>query len=239
MEGRAVRLRHLEVGAPRAGGEVRLVDERVPPVAGKVSRDGEVSILAGMVRELGAWYRQFTGGGSATLAPLPVQYADYSVWQRQWLQGEVLEAELALLPRPAHVTGLAVPFADDAAARPYDAEAVRRFHQALRQTALTWSGRQGPRASTPGRVVTCPNPSRGRAARPRRGPNLASSRRTPGAFFMRFFFAQSRQSSITRAGSGHDGMTSIGVPGTSTVKRPRLKTMLSRIGSPALTVALV
>ncbi|MCP3145384.1 non-ribosomal peptide synthetase, partial [Pyxidicoccus xibeiensis] len=47
-----------------------------------------------MVRELGAYYRQFTGGEPARLAPLSVQYADYSVWQRQWLQGDVLKQEL-------------------------------------------------------------------------------------------------------------------------------------------------
>ncbi|MCP3145371.1 non-ribosomal peptide synthetase, partial [Pyxidicoccus xibeiensis] len=50
--------------------------------------------IAVMVRELGAYYRQFTGGEPATLASLPVQYADYASWQRQWLQGEVLEQEL-------------------------------------------------------------------------------------------------------------------------------------------------
>ncbi|MFY2561712.1 amino acid adenylation domain-containing protein [Corallococcus terminator] len=47
-----------------------------------------------MVRELGAYYRERTGGPPAHLAPLAVQYADYSVWQRQWLQGDVLKQEL-------------------------------------------------------------------------------------------------------------------------------------------------
>jgi amino acid adenylation domain-containing protein/non-ribosomal peptide synthase protein (TIGR01720 family) len=42
-----------------------------------------------LVRELGALYR-----GEA-LPALPVRYADFAVWQRQWLQGEVLDRQLA------------------------------------------------------------------------------------------------------------------------------------------------
>ncbi|HZI09664.1 MAG TPA: amino acid adenylation domain-containing protein, partial [Myxococcus sp.] len=50
--------------------------------------------IAVMVRELGAYYRQFLGGEPAGLPPLPVQYADHAVWQREWLRGEVLKRKL-------------------------------------------------------------------------------------------------------------------------------------------------
>ena len=43
---------------------------------------------------LRALYRAYSAGEESPLAELPLQYADYAVWQREWLQGEVLEAEL-------------------------------------------------------------------------------------------------------------------------------------------------
>ena len=48
-----------------------------------------------LTREVAALYEAFTRGESSPLPELPIQYADYAVWQRQWLQGEVLEAQLA------------------------------------------------------------------------------------------------------------------------------------------------
>lgn len=44
-------------------------------------------------RELSALYAAHTEGRSSPLPSLPVQYADYALWQRHWLQGERL-AEL-------------------------------------------------------------------------------------------------------------------------------------------------
>ena len=37
----------------------------------------------------------YRAGEDNPLAPLRVQYADYAHWQRQWLQGEVLEGQLS------------------------------------------------------------------------------------------------------------------------------------------------
>ncbi|HKV09744.1 MAG TPA: amino acid adenylation domain-containing protein, partial [Thermoanaerobaculia bacterium] len=46
-------------------------------------------------RELGAAYEALAAGRPPVLPELPVQFPDYAVWQRDWLQGEVLESELA------------------------------------------------------------------------------------------------------------------------------------------------
>ncbi|WP_344594355.1 condensation domain-containing protein, partial [Actinomadura vinacea] len=45
-------------------------------------------------RDLTALYDAFRMGGSDPLAPLAVQYADFAVWQRQWLTGDVLDGQL-------------------------------------------------------------------------------------------------------------------------------------------------
>ena len=47
-----------------------------------------------LLRELGLSYRAFCQGTPVEFPALPIQYADYAVWQRQWLQGQRLEQEL-------------------------------------------------------------------------------------------------------------------------------------------------
>jgi hypothetical protein len=45
-------------------------------------------------RELSELYLSYKQGLEPKLAELPIQYADFSVWQRKWLQGDVLEKQL-------------------------------------------------------------------------------------------------------------------------------------------------
>jgi amino acid adenylation domain-containing protein len=83
-----------------------------------------------LTQELAHLYGAFVNEEPATLPELPIQYADYALWQRQHLQGEVLEEQLQYWkqqlgdssealelpldhPRPANRTyqGTRVPFA--------------------------------------------------------------------------------------------------------------------------------
>ncbi|HYG62210.1 MAG TPA: amino acid adenylation domain-containing protein, partial [Thermoanaerobaculia bacterium] len=47
-----------------------------------------------LVRELGTLYEAFWHGRPSPLPVLPVQYADFASWQRSWMQGDVLAAQL-------------------------------------------------------------------------------------------------------------------------------------------------
>ncbi|MBO0784424.1 MAG: hypothetical protein J2P37_36945, partial [Ktedonobacteraceae bacterium] len=50
--------------------------------------------LGVLVRELAALYAAFCQERPSPLAELPIQYPDFARWQREWLQGEVLESQL-------------------------------------------------------------------------------------------------------------------------------------------------
>jgi hypothetical protein len=47
-----------------------------------------------LVREIATLYDAFMRERPSPLPELPVQYADFAAWQRDWLQGEVLESQL-------------------------------------------------------------------------------------------------------------------------------------------------
>jgi len=51
--------------------------------------------LGVLVRELATLYAAFCQGQPSPLAELPIQYADFALWQRNWLQGAVLEQQIA------------------------------------------------------------------------------------------------------------------------------------------------
>ncbi|MBN3764457.1 non-ribosomal peptide synthetase [Burkholderia sp. Ac-20365] len=47
-----------------------------------------------LLDELAAFYRAYANGETVALAPLPVQYADFSLWQRRWLDAGEAERQL-------------------------------------------------------------------------------------------------------------------------------------------------
>ncbi|MGI0485823.1 amino acid adenylation domain-containing protein [Pantanalinema rosaneae CENA516] len=53
-------------------------------------------------RELSALYAAFSTGQPSPLAALPIQYADFAVWQRQTLQGDLLAEDLAYWQQKLH-----------------------------------------------------------------------------------------------------------------------------------------
>lgn len=46
-------------------------------------------------RELGTFYTAHITGKAPTLPALPIQYADFAVWQREWLQGKKLQQQFS------------------------------------------------------------------------------------------------------------------------------------------------
>ena len=83
------------------------------------------------LRELATLYEAFCAGQRSPLPELPVQYADYSVWQREWMQGEVLATQLSYWSQ--HLAD-APPALEIAADRPRPA--IQTFAGARRYTKV-------------------------------------------------------------------------------------------------------
>ena len=102
-----------------------------------------------LMNELAALYEAFRAGRPSPLPELPVQYADFAQWQRQWLQGEVLEeqlaywrkqlgGDLAALELPADRPRPAVPtFTGTTAARALPGGLTRAMEALGRQEGVT------------------------------------------------------------------------------------------------------
>jgi hypothetical protein len=52
-------------------------------------------VTGGRRREVVGLYGAYQQGQPSPLRELEIQYADYAAWQRRWLQGEVLNRQLA------------------------------------------------------------------------------------------------------------------------------------------------
>lgn len=94
-----------------------------------------------IAREIEALYLAYTAGGASPLPDVPLQYADFAIWQRQWLAGDVLEAQraywraqLAALPPPLELpTDLPRARQSSPAAASHDVTLPRGLADALRQ----------------------------------------------------------------------------------------------------------
>ncbi|WP_158250797.1 non-ribosomal peptide synthetase, partial [Xanthomonas albilineans] len=58
--------------------------------------------MALLVQELSALYAAFVQGQPDPLPPLPIQYPDYAVWQRRWLDGPLLQHQLGFWREHLH-----------------------------------------------------------------------------------------------------------------------------------------
>lgn len=59
-----------------------------------------------LITELMTLYEAFADGRPSPLPELTIQYADYAVWQQNWVQGEILEKQLAFWKQ--HLSGVPV-----------------------------------------------------------------------------------------------------------------------------------
>jgi amino acid adenylation domain-containing protein len=100
-----------------------------------------------LFKELSSLYAALSSGRPSPLRDLPVQYADFSLWQREWLQGEVLEEQLGYWKQQlgGAPSVLALPSTQAHGARPSYRSAVQPLilPQPLAEALRTLSRREG------------------------------------------------------------------------------------------------
>ncbi|MES2940790.1 MAG: amino acid adenylation domain-containing protein [Pseudomonadota bacterium] len=94
-----------------------------------------------LVREVAALYGAYVAGQDSPLPELPIQYADYAYWQRQWLSGAVLEQQLGYWKERLQgaPTLLALPTDRPRPAVPSHAGATRKFTVPAPTTAALYA----------------------------------------------------------------------------------------------------
>src|SRR5215217_312387 len=72
-----------------------------------------------LIRELAALYEAYAAGAKSALKELSLQYGDYALWQREWLQGDVLDQQLSYWRKQLHsVSVLELPLDNPRSATP-------------------------------------------------------------------------------------------------------------------------
>ena len=84
-----------------------------------------------LFHELGKLYEAFSSGRPSPLPPLPIQYADFAAWQREYLQGAVLEEQLAYWKKQLAGVNHVLALATDHPRPP-----IQTFHGKYRSLAL-------------------------------------------------------------------------------------------------------
>jgi amino acid adenylation domain-containing protein len=74
--------------------------------------------MAVLGRELQTLYEAFSHGQPSPLRPLDIQYADYAIWQRSWLQGEELTRQLRYWKKQLSAAPAALQLSADKARPP-------------------------------------------------------------------------------------------------------------------------
>ncbi len=99
-----------------------------------------------LFNELGQLYHSFAKNSLSELPALAIQYADFAVWQRDWLKSEVIEKQLAYWEKQlANLSTLNLPTTRPRGSVPTYEGASRFFHipQPLAQSLRDFSQQQG------------------------------------------------------------------------------------------------